>query len=188
MGYYRLRRACAYLRHLGCTLGAGDGRGQCTHAGDRCGDPGRRQRLSRAPIYDHCAGGRGHLCHRLVFADTEGRGWLSCRCHAFGCGRLYRHAGLRSCQCSHNAGFECEPCGGTWRRLQVGRGDGHAGGRSRASFGDGLFFGAHGLSRLRAELSRSDRRACRARLRRFADLDLRASRWRHLHQGRRCGR
>ncbi len=30
--------------------------------------------------------------------------------------------------------------------------------------------------------------ACRARLRRFADLDLRASRRRHLHQGRRCGR
>ena len=48
----------------------------------------------------------------------------------------------------------------------------------------GLFHRAHPLSRLCADRPHRGRRAGRARLRRFADFDLRASRRRHLHQGR----
>ena len=70
-------------------------------------------------------------------------------------------------------------------RLQVGRGDRHAGRRPRAARRRRLFLGPDRAAGLRALRPHRDRLAGRARLRRLADLDLRPSRRRHLHQGRR---
>ena len=70
-------------------------------------------------------------------------------------------------------------------RLQVGRGDRHAGGGPRAARRRRLFLGADRADASCARRSRRHRRAGGARLRRLADLDLRPSRRRHLHQGRR---
>ena len=70
-------------------------------------------------------------------------------------------------------------------RLQGGRDHRHAGGRSRAARRRRLFLGADRADGLCPVRSHRHRLAGGARLRRLADFDLRPSRRRHLHQGRR---
>ena len=73
-------------------------------------------------------------------------------------------------------------------RLQGRRDHRHAGRRPRAARRHALFRLSRRLAEICAGRPHRDRRAGRARLRRLADLDLRPSRRRHLHQGRRRGR
>ena len=107
------------------------------------------------------------------------------RRRAVGRRRLHRHAGLGARQRAHRAGLHPlagrRPLDGVPRR----RRHRHAGGRPRAARRRRLLHVPHRGIGLCADQPHGGRLAGRARLRRLADLDLRPSRRRHLHQGRR---
>ncbi len=103
------------------------------------------------------------------------------RRHPLRRGRLHRHERLRARQCPRRRGGSWRRLAGADRRLPRWRDHRPAGRRPRADGGRRLLRPAHrGLQR-----NSEDGRRCadRPRLRRLADLDLRASRRRHLHEG-----
>ncbi len=102
-----------------------------------------------------------------------------------GRGRLHRHERVGARQRPHRAGRD-EVAGRRPRhRLPLGRGHRHAGRGPRAARRRRLLRLPDGRPRLCVLRPHGRRRPGRARLRRLADLDLRPSRRRHLHQGRR---
>ena len=159
--------------------------GNAAHAGNLRRHPRGRAGLSRAPVHDHRHRRRGRLPARLVAALGDRRDRLPDRRRAFGRCRLHRHARLGARQCAHRAGRLQQPRRRPRHRLQVGRHHRHAGRRPRAARRLRLLLDPDRPDGLCAGRPHGHRRAGRARLRRFADLDLRPSRRRHLHQGRR---
>ena len=158
------------------------------HAGDRRRHSGRRASLSRPPIHHdrHCR--RRHLLHPGLSARHSAGDRLRHRRGAVGRGRLYRHECLGPRQCQDRASRDQEPGRGLEPRLPRRRHHRPAGRRPRSARRLGLFPHPHVLRRVQPRLARRGRCAGRARLRRLADLHLRPSRRRHLHQGRRCRR
>ncbi len=106
---------------------------------------------------------------------------------AVGCGRLYRNERLGARQCADRAGRARRARRRARTVLQGGRDHRYAGRRPRHSRRLALLHvpACDAAGRRSAPDSRIARRTV---LRRLADLDLRASRRRHLHQGRRCRR
>ena len=183
---HRLRPAFCPLRHLGDAVGACGRPGQCTHAGDRRRHPRGCAGLSRPPVHDHRHRRRRGVPARLVAAVRHCRDRLPDRRSAFGRRRLHRHARLGARQCAHRAGGLQQPGRRSRHRLQVRRHHRHAGCRPRAARRLRLLLDPDRPDGpRRRQRPRGHRRAGGARLRRLADLDLRPSRRRHLHQGRR---
>ncbi len=181
----------ARLRRLGVPLDPGRERRHAADAGDRRRRPGGRQGLSQPAIHDHRhRRDRGVPCAGLP-AELVQRHRLRHRRHPVGCRRLCRHERLGPRQRAHRRGGALRRAApGARHRLQVGRDHRHAGGRARAARRRRLLFHpARYLQRGRpVRAAPHPRGAGRARVRRLADLDLRAARRRHLHQGRRRGR
>ena len=166
----------------------GGGRRQPTHAGDfRRGRRGRAG-LSQAPVHDHRRR-RGHcLHHHWALAVVDGGDRLRYRRDPVGRRGLHRHERLGARQRAHRAGGDEIARRRPRYRLPLGGCDRSARRRPRASRRGRIFWRPHWGSRPWPVRSRDDRRAGRARVRRLAHLDLRPSRRRHLHQGRRCRR
>ena len=183
-----MRRALDRLRDLGdpfadvCRSRFGP------HAGDFGRRPGRSASLSAAPIRDHCDGRRRHIHHRLGAARPLSGDRLRHRRAAVGIGRFHRHECLGQGQCAGGAGRHQVAVRRSRPRLQGRRRHRSPGRRPGAARGHALFRLPGRDRRLRADRPHGGRLAGVARLRRLADLDLRASGRRHLHQGRRCRR
>ena len=105
------------------------------------------------------------------------------RCHALRRGRLHRHERRRALERPHRRGRAGGRRPRVPRRVPRRLGDGPPRGRPRPARGRRVLLGAHGLARQLARVG--GRRPDRARVRRLADLRLRPSRRRHLHEGRR---
>ncbi len=116
-------------------------------------------------------------------ARLAGRDRLRDRRDAVGRGRLHRHERVGARQRAHRAGGDQVARRRSRHRLQGGRHHRHAGGGPRAARRHRLLRHPDRPARLCAQQPHRGRRAGRARLRRLADLDLRPSRRRHLHQG-----
>src|SRR6478735_4533436 len=101
---------------------------------------------------------------------------------------LYRHERVGPGQRPHRPGRLDLAGRRPRRRLQVGGGDRHAGGRPRPAGRGPLLPVPYPRRPSRSLESRGDRRARGPRLRRLSDLDLRPPRRWHLHQGRGCRR
>ena len=173
---------------MGYAVRTGIRSGQRPHAGNRRGHPRGRASLSGAPVHHHrhCRGRRvpaglvaafGYRCDRFPG-----------RRRAFGRRWLHRHARFGARQCAHRAGCIEQPGGRSRHRLQVGCHHRPSGGRPRAARRLRLLLGADRPARPGPRRPQGHRFAGGARLRRFAHLDLRPSRRRHLHQGCRCRR
>ena len=102
---------------------------------------------------------------------------------ALGGGGLHRHERCRPLERPHRRGREAGPPTRVRRRVQGRLGGGPARRRPRPARRRRLLRHPHRV--LRQEPGDRDRRPDRARLRRLADLRLRAPRRRHLHEGRR---
>ena len=187
--YFRHR-----LRIAGAGLWGGDEpqrpgreRRQRADAGDFGRGPARRQRLSEPAIPHDRDRRRGDPDNPVDHARLLGRARLSDRGRAFGRGRLCRDERVGARKCAHGPGRPRRARRRARHRVQGGSRHRHAGRRSRAARRRRLLLhpALHPAGRRSAPRARSDGRA---RLRRVADLDLRASRRRHLHQGRRCRR
>ena len=145
-----------------------------------------RAGLSQAPVHHDRHRRRRDLRHRLAISSAGCvRDRLPDRRGAVGRGRLHRHERLGARQRAHRPGRHHLARGRARARLQGRRHHRHAGRRPRAARRHGLFRLPDRLAGICAGQPHRDRRAGRARLRRLADLDLRPSRRRHLHQGRR---
>ena len=116
-------------------------------------------------------------------AGLGSRGRLPDRRDPLGRGRLHRHAGLGARQRAHRRSGPRRPRSGAQPRFPRRRDHRTAGGRPR-------LFAVSGYYAIMLQVNGGDdvafaRRAGRARVRLLADLGLRASGRRHLHQGRR---
>ena len=147
----------------------------------------REGRASLPPpaVHHHRGRGRGRLHRPRAAALLDGRRRLCHRRHPVRRSRLHRHERFGAGQRAHGAGGDQIARRRPRHRLPLGRGDRPSRRRPRAARRGGLFRRPDRRSRLRSLGPHHDRRARRARLRRLADLDLRPSRRRHLHQGRR---
>ena len=155
-------------------------------ARDRRGDPGGRLGLSPAAVHHHRHGWRGDPRRRLFPDRRMGRHRLRHRRGPVGPGRFRRHADLGQGQRPHGTGRVGEPGQGSGPGLPLGCHHRHVRGGRRASGRGRLLRHPDGGPGLRVHQPRSHRRPRRARLRCLADLHLRPSGRRHLHQG--CGR
>ena len=173
------------LWHLGDRLGAGRRCRQPENAGNFRRRARRRAGLSQAPIHHHRHRRRRHLRHHRLDARLAGRRRLRRRRDPLRRHRLHRHERLGARQCARRAGRDQVARRRPRARLQVGRHHRHAGRRPRAARRHALFRLPHRHAAQGAQRPHRHRRHRRARLRRLADLDLRPSRRRHLHQGRR---
>jgi len=177
-----VRRRRHRVRHR---LGALDPRpagGERAHARDRGRGAGRRRRLPQPPVHDHRHRGGGALRHPAGGPGCADGRRLRHRRHLLGGGRLYRHEHLGARQRAHGRGRPQRPGRGAARGLPGRRHHGAAGGRPGPAGRGGLLRGP----RRHDPLGRDGqpRPPRRPRLRRLADLGLRPSRRRHLHQGR----
>ena len=185
-----LRADCRGLWHMGQRLDPFQRPGQCPHAGDRSRHSGRRCRLPRQTVQDHCHGGRRarHLDRRFS-GWHHGRRFCAGR-RALGCLRLHRHECVRARQCAHRAGSHTRHRPRAGCRVSRRRHHRHAGGGTGAAGRDGLLLvsggqrqpHAHGQPRYAAQPAH---RLC---LRVIADFDFCAAGRRHLHQGGGCRR
>ena len=180
-----LRRALDRLRRRDDQGRSCLGSWNAAHARDRCRHPGRRQGLSRPPIHHDRHRRRGHLFRARVSARNAAGDRLRPRRHSVRRCRLYRHEHLGPRQCQNRPGRHQEPRRRLESRLPLRCNHRHAGRRPRPSRRRGLLPHPDDDRRLCGQRSRGRRLAGRPRLRRLADLDLRPSRRRHLHQGRR---
>ena len=102
---------------------------------------------------------------------------------ALGGGRLHRHERRRALERAHRRGGARRAEAGAQRRLPRGLGDRPARRRPRPLRRHGLLLVPDRRAEPHADLG--DQRPRRSRLRRLADLGLRTTRRRHLHEGRR---
>ena len=100
---------------------------------------------------------------------------------SLGRGGLHRHERRRALERPHRGGREVGPAPGVQRRLPRRLGRRPARRRPRPARGRRLLRHPHGPARQHPGVG--DRRPDRPRLRRLADLRLRAARRRHLHEG-----
>ncbi len=173
----RIRRLYRQQHHVGgCRLPA--------DAGDLGRGRRRRAGLPAPAIRDH-RGRRNRRVHRARLpALLDGGDRLRHRRDPVRRGRLYRHERVGSRQRPHRAGGDGVAGGRPRHRLPLGRGHRHAGRGPRAPRRRRLFRLPDRRPRLRAVGPHCRRRAGRAWLRRFADLDFRPVGRRHLHQRR----
>ena len=172
------------VRHRAHDLAAPAARGQRADARDRNGDPGGRLGLSAPPVPDD-----RHRRDRPVPADRllqparlGHRDRLPDRRTPLRGRRLHRDERRGALEREDCRGRPARSQAGAQRRVPRRIGHGHARRRARPARRRGLLLGPHRLARQLAGLG--DRRPHRPRLRRLADLGLRASRRRHLHEGR----
>ncbi len=178
-----LRGSGDSLRRLVDPLDPGQTCRQRAHAGDRRGDPGRRARVSQPPVHDdrdrrRRAARRDRLCAGLGHGDR-----LCDRRDPVRPDRLHRHEHLGARERAHGRSGAQRYCVCARGRIPRWRDHRHAGRGPRAARRRGLLHRADASRRLHA--GRRAARAGRACVRLVADLDLRAPRRRHLHQGRR---
>ena len=155
------------------------------HAGDLGRGPRRGAGLPSAPIHDHRGRRRRRVHHPRPAALVDGRHRLRDRRDPVRLRGLHRHERLGAGERAHGPGGDEVARRRPRHRLPLGRSDRPSGRRTRAARRRRLFRLPDGRSWLCARRPHRSRRAGRARLRRLADLDLRPSRRRHLHQGRR---
>ena len=185
MGHHRLWRAFDRLRDLGDPVRDVGGCRITENAGDRGRDRRRRAGLSQAPVHDHRDRRRGRLRRAVDPARRTCRDRLPDRCGAFRRGRLHRHERLGARERPHRAGRHEVSRRRPRYLVQGGRHHRHAGRGPRAARRRALLLVPDRPARPRAGKPHGDRLAGGALVRRLADLDLRPSRRRHLHQGRR---
>ncbi len=186
--HHCLRSPLHRLRHR---HGQGRARGRSRHrphAGNRGRHPGRRARLSRPAILDRRRRRRGHLPLARLPARPHPGGRLRRGRGALGCCRLYRHERLGPRQCQDRASRDQEPGRGPEPRLPRRRHHRHARRGLSPPRRVGLFPRAHPDAAIEPGLARGGGCAGLLGLRSIADLHLRPSWRRYLHQGRRCWR
>ena len=154
---------------------------QRAHAGDLRRGAGGRQGLPQPPVPDHRdrrdpAGDPDLRCSRTSHGYR-----IRDRRRALRRRRLHRHEPVGPRERPRRRGGPRRRAAGARRRLQ-GR-LGHRPARRRAGAVRRRRLLRHPARGLRPDRRGGDRRADRARLRRFADLRLRPTRRRHLHQG-----
>ena len=176
------------VRHRADLLAAQPAGGQRAHAGDRARHPGGRVRVPAPPVPDdRNRRSRPVPADRLLqparLGDSDR---LPDRSRPLRRRGLHRDERRSALEREDGRGCEARPQAGAQRRVPGRIGDGHARRRARAPRRRGLLLGADGLAR--EQLRVGDRRPDRPRVRRLADLGLRASRRRHLHEGRGCRR
>ena len=156
---------------------------QRPHARNRGGGAGRRVRLSEPAIHHHRHRRRDPADRDLRDAGLANRGRFRPRRLPLRPHRLHRHERLGARQRAHRAGRLARPQRRAQRRLQGRRHHRHAGGGPRPARRRRL------LRRADPDAGRNHRsrdpRTGGPGLRRLADLHLRPTRRRHLHQGRR---
>ena len=147
-------------------------------------DPGRRLGLSAPPVPDdRSRRDRPVPPDRLLPPARLGhRDRLPDRRAAFRRGRVHRHERRGALEREDGRSGQARPQAGAQRRVPRRIGHRHARRRARPARRRGLLLGPDRLAGQLAGLG--DRRPRRPRLRRLADLGLRASRRRHLHEGR----
>ena len=183
-----LRRARPPLRHLGHLFGDAGRSRQRQDAGDiRSGARGRAG-LSAPAIHHDRHRRRRDLPHRRLSPRLARRRRLCGRRHPVRLRGFHRDERVRARQCAHRAGRHRL----ARRRARTGvpRRCHHRapGGGARLARRHALFRLPHRHAAFCAERSGRRRFHGGARLRRLADLHLRAIGRRHLHQGRRCRR
>ena len=178
-----LRPAGGHLWRLCRQAGDVGGCRHRAHAGNLCGGSRGRESLPQPAIHHHRhrRRRRGHRPgHDPGFED---RGRLPDRRHPVRRDRLHRHERVGAGQHPRRPGLHRQLGRRPGPRLQVGRHHRSAGGWPRSLGRDRLLRRA---AQCRGRNPRHSGRFGRPQLRRFADLHLRPSRRRHLHQG--CGR
>ena len=185
LGHHRLWRAFDRVRNLGDPVRDVGGCRLTENAGDRSRDRRRGAGVSQAPIHDYRGGGRRRLRRAVDPARRTCRDRLLDRRGAFRRGRLHRHERLGARECPHCAGGHEVAQRRPRHLVQGGRHHRHAGRRSRAARRRALLLVPDRPAWACAGKPHRHRCAGRAVVRRVADLDLRPSRRRHLHQGRR---
>ena len=178
----RLRRRRRGLRRGHVPMAARALARQRAHAGDLRRRAGGRAGLPEPPVHDHRHGRRGAGDRDRHRAQPAHRDRLRHRRHALRRGRVHRHERLGPRERPRRRGRPRRRRPGAQRRLPRRRGHRPAGGRPGAS-GRGRLL-RHPAPGRRAREDRGGR-PDRPRLRRLADLGLRATGRRHLHQGRR---
>ena len=170
------------LPHLVAAQAAG---GQREDAGDRARDPGGRRRVPAQAVHDHrgrCD--RALLPARVLQRARVGDGVrLPHRRGLLRLGRLHRDERGGALQRPHGRSRARGVAAGVQGRVPGGIGDGPPRRRTRPPRRRRLLLGADELDREHARVCGA--RPHRARLRRLAHLGVRATRRRHLHEGRR---
>ena len=154
---------------------------QRAHAEHLARRPAGRARLPEPPVHHDRRRRRGRVRRADLRAEHRRRVRLRDRRHPLRLGGLHRHERVRARQRARRRGRPRGGLPGAHRRLPRRRDHRPARGRPRPDGGSRLLRPAHrGLQR-----NSEDGRRCadRARLRGLADLDLRPSRRRHLHEG-----
>ena len=159
---------------------------QPAHDRGRRRDPGRRVGLSAPPVHDHRRSSAS-LSRRSSSSSSARcqRAGFVLGALALGRDRLRRHEHLGPRQRPHRRGRAARPAAGPDHGVPRRRDHRHARRRPGAARDRGLLLLPDRRSPATRPTTASSSTRCRARVRRLADLDLRASRRRHLHQGRR---
>ncbi len=159
--------------------------GQRADAGDLRGRAGRRRGLSQEAVHDDRdrRGRAVHPARRLPQARLGARVRVPRRRDPLGGRRVHRDERGRALERPDRGGGARRPEAGARRRLQGGLGDRAARRRPRPVRRHRLLLVPDRRAAQLADLG--DQRPDRPRVRRLADLGLRASRRRHLHEGRR---
>ena len=184
-----MRVAFGGLCHLGDAIGAVCRSGQCPHARRLQASYARGRRPISHVNMDHCHGRRRRFRRCMDSSLRDSRHRLPDRRGPVGCGRFHRHARFGPRQCPHGAGSASVGL----RRASTSP---SSPARSPACWSQASPCSAISVYYLRSLTGRRwlHRRPREDRIvdalvalgvRRLADLDLRASRRRYLHQGRR---
>ena len=178
----RRRRPGPSLQRLRQPCGSGGADRKRPDARDRGGDTGRGERLSQPSIPRYRRRRFGHR-RPFVVASRSACGHRLCRrLHLVGRRRVYRHEHLGARQCADGRSRPFRHCPGADHRLPLGHRHRHAGGRPGASRSRRLLCGSWCF---RFRTAAHPGGAGGAQLRGVADLDIRPSRRRYFHQGRR---
>ncbi|KAF1858497.1 hypothetical protein Lal_00015014 [Lupinus albus] len=180
----RVRRHRGILRAVVAQLGPAPGSRQRPHAGNLAGHPAGGVGLPGAPVPDHRHRGHRPAGRHLPAARARHRGRLPGRRAAVRGLRLHRHERVSACQRAHGAGGRDGARPGAQRRLPRRRDHGHARRRPGPAGGGAVLLAPRAALRPCADPARGHPAARGPRVRRVADLDLRAPGRRHLHEGR----
>ena len=189
----RLRRRGDRLWRRVDRLDHGQADRQRPDARDRRRDPGRRAGLPQSPVPDDRHRRPAAVRRHLGGARRRDGGRIRRRRHPLRPRRLHRDERVGALERAHGRGGSHRVERGARGRVPRRCDHRHARGRPRPPRRRRILLVPAGLGARRAEPDAGrpaprDPAAGRPRLRRLADLDLRASWRRHLHQGRRRGR